>query len=170
MTERETCRRFPNPDQADADGDGIGDACDETSTDTFPGIDILRRALVLRLLEAFGDRGREIDAALDRIDHLQTALAADPGLVNARFKSVRTGLQKSNPRDWATPLWFAAINGRSEVVRYLLEHGADPSVTDFDGRSIAELARSLGRIEIAEQLETAAKVRSWKAATRHGAT
>lgn len=92
-------------------------------------------------------------AALDRIDHLETALADDPELVNARFRTVRTGPQDQNPRDWATPLWFAAINGRDEVARYLLARGADPSVTDPEGKSIAQLARDVGQIEIAELLE-----------------
>ncbi|MEM6340217.1 MAG: ankyrin repeat domain-containing protein [Pseudomonadota bacterium] len=94
-------------------------------------------------------------AALDRIDHLETALRTDRSRVNARFRSVRTGSQENHPRDWATPLWFAAVNGRGEVVNFLLQHGADPSVTDPDGKSIAKHAQDAGQIEIATQLETA---------------
>lgn len=91
-------------------------------------------------------------AALDRIDHLDTALAKDPGLVNARFRTVRTGSRESHPNDWATPLWFAAVNGRAEVVRYLLDRDADPDVADPQGRSVADHARDAGHDEIARML------------------
>lgn len=92
-------------------------------------------------------------AALDRVDHLEDALDADPGLVNARFRSVRTGPQESDPKDWATPLWFAAVNGRAGVVRFLLERGADPSVTNPEGKSIREYAYEGGHAEIAKTIE-----------------
>lgn len=42
-------------------------------------------------------------AALDRPDHLEAALAVDPALVNARFRTVRTGPQESYVNDWTTP-------------------------------------------------------------------
>ncbi|WP_299790501.1 hypothetical protein [uncultured Marivita sp.] len=92
-------------------------------------------------------------AALDRLDHLERPLDGDPGLANARFRTVRTGPQETLPNDWATPLWFAAVNGRAGVISYLLNSGADRAVSDPEGKSIAEHARDQGRAEIADLLE-----------------
>ncbi|MEP5762249.1 MAG: ankyrin repeat domain-containing protein [Litoreibacter sp.] len=92
-------------------------------------------------------------AAMGQMDQLRSALEADPDLANARFQTVRTGSQKSNVNDWATPLWFAVMNGRVDVVRFLLEHEADPTISDPKGRTISDYARDAGQDEIAELLK-----------------
>lgn len=43
----------------------------------------------------------------------------------------------------STPLHFAVVSGSTKVVRTLLIHGADPSVTDNKGRSPLMIAREL---------------------------
>ncbi|MBT0957538.1 ankyrin repeat domain-containing protein [Alphaproteobacteria bacterium KMM 3653] len=80
-------------------------------------------------------------AAMGRLDHIKAALAQDAALVNARFKSVRTGGGESHPNDWATPLWYAVVNGREDSARLLLSRGADPLMGNDSGETIAELAR-----------------------------
>lgn len=95
-------------------------------------------------------------AAMNRADHVRSAIAADPGLINARFRSVRTGPQEDYGNDWVPPLWFAAMNGHSDMVDLLLECSADPGLKDPHGRSIADHARDAGRSEIAHLLEAAA--------------
>jgi len=69
------------------------------------------------------------------------------GGMSALHYSARSGLLKSvkalvkagadvdrvNPVDNTTPLIVAAINGRYEVAKYLLDHGADPNASEKDG-------------------------------------
>jgi ankyrin repeat protein len=38
-------------------------------------------------------------------------------------------------QDKRTALWWAACNGHTDVVRLLLDYGADPSVQDADKRT-----------------------------------
>lgn len=91
-------------------------------------------------------------AAMDRLDHVETALAKDHSALNARFRSVRTSEVETYENDWVPPLWFAAMNGRHEMVTALLARGADPSITDPDGRTIADHAETAGHIAIAQDL------------------
>lgn len=92
-------------------------------------------------------------AAMGRIDQIDAALSRDPGLVNARFRSVRTGPEDTYVNDWTTPLWFAAMNGRQESVDILLARGADPSIADHDGKTIIDHARDAGQGGIADRME-----------------
>ncbi|WP_298844221.1 ankyrin repeat domain-containing protein [uncultured Roseobacter sp.] len=93
-------------------------------------------------------------AALGRADLVEAALSDDKNLANARFRTVRTGPQKKHGRDWATPLLFAALNGRKDVVHLLLAHGAEVSVADDAGRRIADYAADAGHHDIAALLRT----------------
>ncbi|MEM1161616.1 MAG: hypothetical protein AAGJ28_11835, partial [Pseudomonadota bacterium] len=93
-------------------------------------------------------------AALGRRDHAAALLDREPGLVDARFRSVQTGPQESYVNDWATPLWFAAVNGQAEMASFLVGRGADPSVEDKDGRNIADHAEGAGHSEIAAALRS----------------
>ncbi|MEO9517576.1 MAG: ankyrin repeat domain-containing protein [Paracoccaceae bacterium] len=91
--------------------------------------------------------------AMGKTDQLEAEFERDPELVNARFRTVRTGSQESNVNDWTTPLWFAAMNGQMDVVRFLLEHEADPTISNPEGRTISDYARDAGHDEIAELLD-----------------
>jgi ankyrin repeat protein len=53
----------------------------------------------------------------------------------------------------STPLHYAAYNGHTDVVKLLLENGADPSIKDNTGKTTADIARENGRIEIANMIE-----------------
>lgn len=63
--------------------------------------------------------------------------------------------RKDGPCPWAgqTVLTRAARDGYYPVVKLLLEHGADPALTTFDGLAPAALARSNGYLEIAAMIE-----------------
>jgi ankyrin repeat protein len=54
--------------------------------------------------------------------------------------------------DGVTALFVAALQGRTEIVRMLLEHGADPSRAAFNGVTPREAAESAGHAETAELL------------------
>jgi hypothetical protein len=79
-------------------------------------------------------------------------LTEDPGLANARFRSVRTSDQAHHERDWATPLWFAGVNGRHDTVELLLRHGASGYVTDDAETSVVDHIEAAGQGDIARAI------------------
>ena len=52
-----------------------------------------------------------------------------------------------------TPLMFAAAEGYSDVVQYLLSNGANPKAEDVDGETAATFARQRGFAEVAAIIE-----------------
>lgn len=52
-----------------------------------------------------------------------------------------------------TPLHAAAKNGDGEMIRLLLDHGADPGLTFVDGRRAEDLAREAGHEDCARLLD-----------------
>src|ERR1017187_5488960 len=56
------------------------------------------------------------------------------------------------PQDWQTPLVRMVVRGKTEAVRTLLGHGADPSARQPDGHTLFEIARARGFDEIASLL------------------
>jgi ankyrin repeat protein len=74
---------------------------------------------------------------------VRARLAEDPAL--AKIADGRT-----------TPLHEAAKSGSAEVVRLLLEHGADRALKNGDGKTALELATERGHVELAELLGQAA--------------
>jgi ankyrin repeat protein len=54
-----------------------------------------------------------------------------------------------------TPLMLAAVSGNRELLTLLLQHGADPRLTNAKGESALSYARRKGRDDIARLLEEA---------------
>jgi ankyrin repeat protein len=73
---------------------------------------------------------------------VRAQLAADPTLVN-----VMDGV--------TSPLHEAARNDRTEVARLLLEHGANVSLADGEGKTPHQLAMEMGHVSVAELLRGA---------------
>ncbi len=53
-----------------------------------------------------------------------------------------------------TALHGAVMFGQGEMARWLLEHGADPSLMDYNGKTALELARENGQIALVDLLES----------------
>ena len=49
----------------------------------------------------------------------------------------------------AAPIHGAIMGGSEEMIHWLLERGADPSLRDYQGRSAPELANAMGRPDLA---------------------
>ncbi|OOG85258.1 hypothetical protein B0E41_09025 [Hydrogenophaga sp. A37] len=63
----------------------------------------------------------------------------------------------------STPLMLASHYGHADVVRLLLEEGADPSLRNEQGLTAVDFARRAGRDETAELVAAALRARSNKA-------
>lgn len=110
-----------------------------------PAIDLLMEAdMDIFMAAAFGSV-RQIDARI----------AEDPSWLNAPFARVRPNPEKDWPNDWCPALWYAAMNGRTEIAQHLLSKGANVDITDPLGRSIAEHAEKAGHSDIADLLRSA---------------
>ncbi len=61
--------------------------------------------------------------------------AARGGLIDTVRALVEVGadVDRINPVDRTTPLIVATINGRYDIAKYLLDHGADPNATEIEG-------------------------------------
>jgi hypothetical protein len=84
---------------------------------------------------------------------VQAILQQDPDALNRPFH--KYPLYPLYAEGWYTPLAFAVNRGKSAMVRFLLERGAERSITSPDGQSLYELAQKSGQSEIAEMLKGA---------------
>jgi len=93
-----------------------------------PVIDVLMKA----------DMDIFLASAMGKTEQIDARLAEDPNWINAPFSRVRPRPEKDWANDWATPLLYASMNGQIGAVEHLLREGADPTVKDTSGRSIAD--------------------------------
>ena len=92
-------------------------------------------------------------ASVGHTGQIDARLAEDPTWLNAAFSRVLP--TSPNPCDiaWATPLWKAVMNGQAESARHLLAKGADASLRNPDGKTMAEYATAKGFVALVEILE-----------------
>jgi ankyrin repeat protein len=106
---------------------------------------------------------------LGRTDQVRTELAANPDQAEARgvhdlptlyFAAIggqrdvadlllASGAGVNEHCQAAAPLHGALMGGHPDMVRWLLEHGADPTLPDYKGRGARQLAEDMQRSDLA---------------------
>eukprot|EP01051_Picozoa_sp_SAG22_P000656 SAG22_NODE_19_length_32182_cov_39.206963_13_plen_335_part_00 len=66
---------------------------------------------------------------------------------------VRAATECSNKFGW-TPLYVSSRQGNLEIIKHLIEAGADVNVIDANGRSADDAARRMGRREVSQLLNS----------------
>jgi len=129
------------------------------------------------ILELLIDRGAPVDfftaCVLGRADKVDAELATDPGRANARgvhdlpalyFAAIggnlaiaehllAAGAEVNARCESAAPIHGAVMGGNADMVRLLLNSGADASLPDYQGRGARKLAEDIGRADLAELFE-----------------
>ena len=85
------------------------------------------------------------------IDHVLSVLEEDPDSLNRPFREY--GLFPWDAQTWHTPLPYAASRDREEIVRLLIERGADATLRSPKGEMLSEIAQKAGYREMALILE-----------------
>jgi hypothetical protein len=79
------------------------------------------------------------------IDRVQSILEEDPASLNRPFRDYE--LFPWDAEAWHTPLAYAVTRGREEIVRLLIERGADTTLRSPEGETPREIVqrRAIGR-------------------------
>jgi uncharacterized protein len=126
------------------------------------------------ILDLLLARGAPLDfftaCVLGRVEQVAAELASDPGRASARgvhelpvlyfaaiggsseiAERLLAGGADVNARaEAAAPIHGAVMGGSVDMVRLLLERGADASLPDYEGRGARRLAADMGRADIVE--------------------
>jgi ankyrin repeat protein len=89
----------------------------------------------------------------DLADRIGPILDEEPAALNRPFGDY--GLFPFDSEAWHSPLVYAVVRGRAEIVRLLLNRGASAAVHSPEGKTLSEIAQSVGHREIAQILDSA---------------
>ena len=85
------------------------------------------------------------------MQRIQIILEEDPEALRRPFSEYP--LYPLYAEGWHTPLAFAVIRNKPEIVRFLLDHGADANAHSPEGKTLYELAKENGHDAVAELLK-----------------
>jgi ankyrin repeat protein len=126
------------------------------------------------IIEYLLSRGAELDfftaLVLGRLDLVDAELAREPARANARgvhdlpalyFAAIGGSIETAGrlldagadvnaQADAAAPIHGAVMSGSPEMVRFLLEQGADAELPDYKGRDARQLAVDMSRADVAD--------------------
>lgn len=74
------------------------------------------------------------------------AIGGQPVIADLLFAN---GAEVNGAAQAAAPIHGAVMGGSAEMIAWLLEHGADPSLRDYKGRTAPELAQAMNRPDLA---------------------
>jgi ankyrin repeat protein len=113
---------------------------------------------VIELMLSHGgdvSKGQLLQYAIFRdtdVNEVITMLVDRGAPLNAAMHEDGHTLMRFWPMSLGTPLHIAAELGRTDAIRYLVNLGADTSVKDANGRTVAELAQQLNQTEVVRLL------------------
>jgi ankyrin repeat protein len=87
-------------------------------------------------------------------ERVKCILEEEPGVLHRAFGDY--GLFPLDAEAWHSPLAYAVMRGREEIVRLLIERGADVTLRSPEGETLREIAQKAGHREIAVILDGAA--------------
>ena len=122
---------------ASAIGKRLRDACSDRSGPTFNAMDAVTELLALEACDV-NNANRNGKTAIHHTAQLRSDTEVLALLVSSRA-DVNVATHRGH-----TPLIYAAGRGRTEVVRFLLAHGADAACTTVNGDSALSMGRSKG--------------------------
>ncbi len=107
------------------------------------------------LLEHLVELSAELPADTDPPNWALIAAAEANQIETARaLLASGANVEGASQRSYIHPLWKAAKRGHVEMVKILLEHGADPSATDNAGTTALDYARRYSKVNVVQLLET----------------
>jgi ankyrin repeat protein len=86
---------------------------------------------------------------------VRAVLEEDPGSLDRPFQDY--GLFPWDAEPWHTPLAYAVTRGHEEIVRLLIERGADATLRSPEGKTLSEIAPKASHHVIAQILDGAAR-------------
>lgn len=99
--------------------------------------------------------GRTSIVALLPPDVTEAARTGDLPLIKSMLAKDPGQLEKKDGEFGATPLHWAALKGHTEVVRFLLDAGANPTAVNRDGESPLKVAQRAKQTEVVRLLTAA---------------
>ena len=90
----------------------------------------------------------------DMAQRVKAVLEEDPAALNRTFGDY--GLFPWDAKEWHTPLAYAVMRGREEIVALLIERGAVQTLPSPEGETLSEIAQKAGHREIAMILDVPA--------------
>lgn len=85
------------------------------------------------------------------VERVKAILDEDPHALNRPFHD--HPLYPRYAEGWHTPLIFAVTRGQADIVRVLLDRGADVNVLSPEGQKLSEIAHATGHQNIADMLQ-----------------
>ncbi|MEM9813374.1 MAG: hypothetical protein AAF913_11940, partial [Pseudomonadota bacterium] len=86
--------------------------------------------------------------SVGNLSQIEARLADDPNWLDAKFEDVLHPASAPCDTLWVTPVWRAALNGQWDSVKYLVQRGADLSVPNPNGQTLAEYAEECGQTDL----------------------
>lgn len=87
----------------------------------------------------------------DLIERVKAVLEEDPAALHRPFRDY--GQFPWDAEAWHTPLAYAVVRGREDIVRLLIDRGADATLRSPEGRTLSQIAEKAGHREIGRILD-----------------
>lgn len=132
--------------------------CEIDCTPLSYAVQLAPSSIIELMLSREGDvqKGQLLQYAIFRttdLNNVISLLVGKAALFNATMHQDGHTLMRFWPMSLGTPLHIAAELGKADAIRHLVNLGADTSIKDAHGRTVAERAQELYQMEVMMLLE-----------------